>query len=516
MGFFIILFLCLNLRLFFIQILKGEDYAKRATIQRSSKFFAENRGDIFDKNGNSLTGRYYTDAIIISPQWLSEKERKILHNLDLFDYKSFRPYEIESNAEQVDKVKVLSQNSPGVLIYRKQNQYGPRALATHVVGYKSETGVEKTFDSFLRTDFLQQGIICDGLGQPIKGIAKAQETPAWGIKLTLDKNIQEVVEKIMDKAIYKGAIVILDAKSGDILAMASRPNYKQYKIEDYLDRKDAPLINRAVRSYTPGSIFKIIILSAVLEEGKAELESKYYCPGFIKVGENLIKCSSFEKGGHGELTLEEAMAHSCNTVFIKLGLELGKEKIMEYAKAFGLGEKVCIGIPEEESGFLPELDNIFFQDISNLSLGQGPIEISPLQAAQVLLFVANNGNPPTVSLFKEKIDSFGNAEKIANNKKSKVRAITSATADKVMKALVAVAQYGTGYKSTPDLPYGYAAGKTGTAEVHNKKAHAWFVACYPSNDPEYIISIFIEEGGAGSQIASPVFKELIEKLYQSH
>src|SRR5690606_27285179 len=158
--------------------------------------------------------------------------------------------------------------------------------------------------------------------------------------LTIDGKIQAAIERVMDQSVDKGAVVVMDARTGEILAMASRPNYKQYELEKYIKGKDSPLVNRTGQAFIPGSIFKIVILSAALEENLAELEDEFYCAGSIEVGGNVIHCSSYEKGGHGLITLKDAFAHSCNTVFIELGIMLGKEKILEYAEKFGLGKRV--------------------------------------------------------------------------------------------------------------------------------------------------------------------------------
>lgn len=515
--FFIHIIVCvlaflLVLRLFYIQVLNRPFYLARAESQWAGSSIDSTRGDVYDRHGKSLTDAYYENYAVISPRWLtiSQKEKLIKYNI-IDSISSENPINIKITSGNIRAIKELEGKTPGVFLYKKKVPYGPSALATHAVGYKNETGIEKHYDNILNKTATKNTVMTDGFGQPIPGISQKTNETVYGIKLSIDRKIQEIVEQVMDRRVPKGAVVILDAKTGDILCMASRPNYKQCCIEKYLDKEDAPLINRAVEGFAPGSIFKIVVLSAALEENLAELDDKFYCPGFIKVGKNIFKCGSYDKGGHGEITLKEAVARSCNTVFIQLGLALGKQKILEYAKKFGLGEKVLMDLPEEKPGFLPEAQNVYYQDIGNISIGQGPILITPLQAAQMVSIIANSGILIKPYLTLGVIEPDGTTIPFPHGKDAK-RVISADTANEVKLALEEVTKYGTGVNAMPLLSIGEAAGKTGTAEYANKKYHAWFVGYYPAKLPRYIISVFIENGGSGPLKAAPVFREIVEKL----
>lgn len=507
----------LILRLFYIQVVSGQYYSKMAAAQKISPFSERIRGEVMDRSGEPLTGSYYETYAVISPGWLTESQKRFLFEKHILSSSYVeKPQNIKISQENTGIIKELFGRTPGVFMYKKKIRYGPEALATHVVGYNGKAGVEKTFNGILSgtKDQSRINIVNDGYGQPIAGASNEEiDSRVWGVKLTLDKKIQSIVEKIMDEKVEKGAAVVLDANTGEILAMASRPNYKQYRLKDYLDRQGAPLINRAVEGFAPGSIFKIIVLSAALEENITSLEEEFICPGYIKVGGNTFKCSSYEEGGHGRITLKDAMAHSCNSVFIELGMRLGREKILEYARRFGLGEKVSIGLPEEKRGFIPQAEEVYYADLGNISIGQGSIEITPLQAAQMVLAIVNKGVMQKPYLIKEIVDLNGNIIKAPVVAEGK-RIVSEGTSEKVRETLEAVTKYGTGIYATPDKKAWQSAGKTGTAEIKKNTYHAWFVGYFPAKNPRYVISIFVEEGGSGPTKAAPVFREVAERLIE--
>ncbi len=497
-------------RLFYIQIVKGPFLAEAAFMQKTGPLVDKLRGGIYDTKGKSLTGSFIASFAVIAPNWLSAQEKQLLVGNDILDSVDSSEIEtIQLTPENSQIVYDLKGRTPGIAIYNKEMRYGPDALATHVVGFQGQTGIEKTFNSFLESDIKRYYVIRDGLGQPIGGIALQKPmTEAWGIKLTIDRKIQKIVEDIMDESIYKGAVVILDTNSGEVLAMASRPNYKQYKLEEYLNHEDAPLINRAVESYTPGSIFKIVILAAALEEKLADLNEVFYCKGFEQVGGNIFKCSSYDEGGHGELTLKSALAYSCNSVFIQLGMRLGEDKILKYARLLGLGEKTRIGLPEEKPGNIPKDGEVYYQDIGNISIGQGAIGITPIQAAQLLLTIVNDGVFKRPVLVKHIRDSAGNIHKNLGFQSPKDNVLSPETAQRVREALEDATKYGTGFRANPYKNHSIG-GKTGTAETANGSPHAWFVGYYPAEKPELIICVFAEHGGSGSLKAATVFKEIV-------
>lgn len=504
----------LILRIFDIQILSHDYLSSKAMAQWRGVSGEVTRGGIFDRNGESLLGSYEEKYVYISPKWLKDTEIEFLQkNNVLTKTNSDEPKSIKLSDINLEITKKFIGKTPGIFIYSKKMRYGSSALATHLVGYNGKAGIEKAFNQILEGD-KKANIFFDGLGQPIPGISKdASGEENWGVYLTIDSKIQSVVERIMDQSVKKGAVVVMDADSGEILAMASRPNYKQYELEKYIKGEDSPLINRAVQAYIPGSIFKIVVLSAALEEKIATLDDEFFCTGSIEVGGNVIRCSSYEKGGHGRITLKEAFAHSCNSVFIELGIKLGKERILEYAEKFGLGKTVLDILPEEKPGYIPPYKNVYYADLGNLSIGQGNLQITPLQAAQIMFIIANDGLRKPPLLVKKVVDKNGVVKQLEFKEKEAERIISSDTARKVREALKAVVDYGSGLFAAPSEDVFKAAGKTGTAELGDGTNHAWFVGYFPADNPRYIIAVFIEKGQSGPLKAAPVFRKMAEEIY---
>lgn len=504
----------LILRIFDIQILSHDYLSGKAITQWRGVSREVTRGGIFDRNGQSLLDSYEENYVYISPRWLKESEYEFLQKNNILSGKKLQePQSIKLSALNLETIKKLSGKTPGIFIYPKKIRYGPGSLATHVVGYKGKTGIEKAFNQILEGD-KKTNIFFDGIGQPIPGISKDTAVEEnWGVWLTIDSKIQAIVERIMDESVKKGAVVVMDADNGEILAMASRPNYKQYELEKYLKDEDSPLINRAIQAYIPGSIFKIIILSAALEEKIATLDDEFFCTGSIEVGGNVIRCSSYEKGGHGCITLKEAFAHSCNSVFIELGINLGKEKILEYAEKFGLGKTVLNILPEEKPGYIPPSKKIYNADLGNLSIGQGNLQITPLQAAHMMFIIANDGLKKPPLLVKKVVDRNGMIQNPEFLERKAERIISSETAWKVKETLEAVVDYGSGTFAAPSKDIFKAAGKTGTAELGDGNNHAWFVGYFPADNPRYIIAVFIEKGQSGPLKAAPVFRKIAEDIY---
>lgn len=513
---FIIVFIAsslLILRLFYIQVLNGRFLSEKASVQKSEVFSDKIRGDILDRNNISLLDSYLDTYAILSPGWLSASQRNMLIEGGLLKTEKVeKPIILNISQENQAQISSLKGKTPGVYVYKKKVRYGPAALATHVVGYNGKTGIEKAFDHILKSNQKELEVITDGFGQPIAGLSDFEaETGKFPyIKLTIDADFQKAVEEVMDESGKRGAVVVLDARTGEILSMASRPNYKQYRLKEYLKNDDAPLINRAIEAFTPGSIFKVILLAAALEEGITELDETFECIGFVKVGGNTFKCSSYEHGGHGTITLKDATAHSCNSVFIQLGMRLGKEKIIKYAKSFGLGEIISIGLPEEKSGLIPNHEDVYYQDIGNLSIGQGKIEMTPLQAAQTMMVIANNGVLKSPYILQQIVDAEGKEQTVRTSGDRRI--ISETTAKKVREALSAVTEYGTGIRANNKKSEVKCAGKTGTAEIVQNTYHAWFVGYFPEEKPRYVISVFLEKGGSGSTQAAPIFREIADRL----
>jgi len=510
---FLVCIIILVARLFLIQILERPYLYEKAISQWTKPEEKAVRGGIYSRNNFLLLDTMRKKVAYISPGWLNEDEKNKLIKNGIIEEKDLKePYIKITEASKIKTIEEFEKVSPGILIYNEIERYGENALATHLVGLDGKSGIEKAYDKILGQSKKNEEIFFDGIGQPIKGTIKESNKTSWGVYLTIDENIQKKAEEILDKEANKGAVVVLDAKTGEILAMASRPNFKQKFVENYLNDPDSPLLNRALMPYIPGSIFKLVVLSAALEENITDLDEVFDCPGYIKVGGNIFKCVSYKNGGHGKITLKDALAYSCNVVFIELGLRLGNEKIIEYAKKFGLGEKVLEDIPEEKAGFIPDPKNLYYQDLGNISIGQGKIQITPIQAAKMMLTIVNGGQEIKPHVVKKIINKDGQIIfDDSNVNYVGKRVISQETANKIKEALKAACLYGSAVKANlPDEKK--SAGKTGTAELGDGTNHAWFVGYYPYDDPKYIVSIFLEKGGSGPSNAAPLFAKIIQEI----
>ena len=296
--------------------------------------------------------------------------------------------------------------------------------------------------------------------------------------------------------------------------MASRPNFNQEDIDEYLNREDMVLYNKAVQvAYPPGSLFKTIVLLTALEEDISYANKTFYCKGYEQINNVTIKCNN--RGGHGHITLKEAFSKSCNSAFIQLGQQLGSIKIINMAKKLGFGEKVNIGLLEEIDGNLPSGKELKGPSIGNISIGQGSIEVTPLQATNMMMIVANKGIRKGISIVDGITTQNGHMIKKFNREKEE-RIISQESCEILQDYLVDVILSGTA-RNLDLTDLGGAGGKTGSAQaVLNRKEtiHGWFSGFWPVREPRYVITVFIEGDISGSQAAAPIFEKIVKEIYR--
>jgi penicillin-binding protein 2 len=528
----------LAVRIFIFQVFFFNSYSKTASSQRiiSTKVDSA-RGEITDRNGISFTDRSEKISIVLKPMLLKDLDQdieKISHvlNTDFTGLKndimlSVKPLVFHGDEEKAKLLKQL--DLKGVSIIHSLQRYDEKSIAKHVLGYLDgidsvgKTGIEKYFEEVLHFDNDSSiEVVTDALKNPLKGLGYRLVNNSHGnnklnIKLTLDYHIQKIVEEVMNKYSINGAVVVEDVSCGDIIALTSKPDYDQNDVELFLESPQNELFNKAVASYNIGSIFKIIDTAEAFETG-VDPYKIYNCQGYINVGQKELKCTSYYKGGHGEVNLTSAFAKSCNPYFINMGIELGYENILKMAARFGLGTR--IGIKEqgvdEATGYLPGIGKFYSQgDIANIAIGQGDVMVSPLQIADLVATIANGGIKNKVNIVDSIINVSGDKIKNVKDKEGK-RIISKETADKIKILMEEVVVNGTGKKA--DIPlYGGAAGKTGSAEtgqtINNEMVvQAWFAGYFPRQDPKYSIAVFVENGKVGGEVCGPIFKEIAEEI----
>lgn len=534
--FFFIVFLLLCTYLTYeivnLTIFKNEEYESKIDSQSLETInLNSGRGIIYDKNNLPLTDQKKSKVLLVPKDIVSGNFKNValikkatkLTEEDI--YKSVQEQLsneiIEIDIDYIDKSKIEELKEKNILVKEKTVRYSNSNLLTHLIGYikKSEnngvSGIEKYMNEELKdsnknyVSVFKAGVNSKGL-KYLKGSIEENSNSenSSHLKLSIDSKIQQKVEKLMDKEENPSAVIISDIKSGAILAMCSRPNFNQNKISDYKDSTKGELQNRALAvTYPPGSVFKLVVLYAALENNVIDENYRYNCNGSIKIGSysEVLNCNN--NVAHGAEDISDAFANSCNCAFYDIAKRVGSEKIYEAIKTLYLDEKVDIGIDEEKDSKLPE--NIA---LSNLAIGQADIEFTPLQINQLTQIIANNGTYMPLYIYDSIIDNNENTIKAYKpNKKSDI--ISPYTMTKIKNMMMKVSKEGTA-KALVNLQGGCGV-KTGTAQSSlNGKAisHGWITGFYPEINPKYAITVIVEGTEKESKSATPIFKEICENL----
>ena len=410
-------------------------------------------------------------------------------------------------------IKITS-GEMNVVVKDKKAYYvdmGSEKFLSHIIGYTSPGGggygLESAFDDVLNnTSSSSFSYLKDINNNKIsQGYKIYIDRTYKGIALTIDYHIQKTVESVMDKHKTNGAVIVADCKTGELLAMASRPNFDRNNLEKYLDGQNGELINRCITAYNPGSVFKIIVAASALEEGINE-DRIYNC-----TGKRIIDGAEFvchKEDGHGQESLTDAFSNSCNCAFYEIGSEVGTQKIYNYSYLFGICNEVLkINGIKEDLGNVPKTSGK--RENANISIGQGDVMVTPLQIADVLCTICNGGVRNQLSLIYASVDDKGNAKRIMPS--SMGRVISQTTSRRLLDLMRSAVENGTGSSAKIDK-FG-AGGKTGSAETGWSKdgeilQHGWFAGFFPSDNPRYVCVVLAENGKSGTNSACPLFSEI--------
>jgi stage V sporulation protein D (sporulation-specific penicillin-binding protein) len=524
-------------RLAWIQLVQGDKLREEAQEVRMRDVPVDaRRGNIYDRNGNELVTSISVDSAYAFPPQIVNKEeaaariaevlgmdkeevyRKLTQNVGFVWIKRRIDYE---SAQKLKALKIKGVE----LVEENKRFYRQGSLAAHVLGFAGDDnqgliGIESAYDKELRGSPGRIVIEKDAVGRDIPEALHKFIPPVPGnnVVLTIDQTIQYFVERELDKIVETynpklAVIIVMDPKTGEILAMGNRPTYEPENWRQYpqqvWDHNPAIWYN-----YEPGSTFKIITAASALEEGAVRLSDTFYDPGYFKVANRTIRC--WQAGGHGSQTFVEVAQNSCNPGFITVGLRLGKEKFYKYVNAFGFGHKTDICLPGEEVGILIPQKEATDLNIATMSIGQS-IAVTPIQLITAVSTVANGGLLLKPLLVKAITGEDG---KVLQEFKPEVvrQVISKNTAQTLLEVLTSVVQKGTGRNAFVD-GYG-AAGKTGTAQVVGSGGYAEgkYVASFagfaPADDPRISVLVMVAEptGSSyyGSQVAAPVFKAVAQ------
>ncbi|RMF85561.1 MAG: penicillin-binding protein 2 [Nitrospinota bacterium] len=576
MGGVVFCFILFLLRLWHLQILQGQYYARKAEENRVRIVSQRDiRGKILDRAGRAMATNRPSFNLFLRPEDVPDMKRTLLfltEELGLDGQEVERKLKTSSAYQTIPIARDLNRGQvayflehrwdfPGLsLEVEPLRSYRLGEVAAHVLGYIGEIneaqwkkkrkegyqrgdfigqyGIEQYFESVLRGQKGRKQIEVDVVGRELRVLRSIPPRPGHNVVLTIDLPLQRYIEEELSDE-YAGAVVVLDPQSGEVLALVSRPAFDPNLFAKGISRRDwmrllldprHPLQNRAIAGqYPPGSVFKIVMAAAGLEEGAVQPQTAVNCPGYFPFGRRIYR--DWKPGGHGILTLHGAIVESCDVYFYRLGNKLGIDTIARYARGFGLGEKTGIDLPHEKSGLVPsaawkkrERNEPWYPgETISVAIGQGYNLVTPIQLASLISAVANGGTLWKPQLIKRIETADG---KVVQEFSPQVRGhlpVHPQNLQVIREALYGVVNEAKGTGRRARIEGFGVAGKTGTVQVvslrHEKELpphlrdHGWFVAFAPFDHPRIALAILGEHGGKGGSAYAPLAKKIIERYF---
>lgn len=536
----VIILIAIIIKVFYIQVFAYEKLNDLASSLWSRELpIKADRGLIVDRNGVELATNVTTVSLVVVPGQIDNPEAvaKDLSDILQSDYKDMLAHVTKSTSiervhpegrrldfEIAEKIDALGYD--GVYLLKESKRYYPyETVLSHVLGYvgidnQGLSGLELYYDEYLTGADGAIKYFSDGKGNKLE-LTEVYEAPTSGItlKLTIDMQLQLAIENELDNAVAKynpeqALIIAMNPKTGEILAMSSRPNFNNNDYQKY----STEVINRNLpiwMTYEPGSTFKIITLSAALEEKTINLfEDTFTDGGAIEVDGATIHC--WKAGGHGTQTMLQVVENSCNPGFVHIGQTLGTETLMKYIEAYGFGSKTGVDLNGESTGILFDVENMGPVELATTSFGQG-ISVTPLQQIRAVSAAVNGGNlytPYIVSGFLES-ETGSLIKQVEPTLNSKV--ISEDTSALVRYALESVVANGSGKNAY--IENYRVGGKTGTAQKVQDGKYLdgnyilSFIGFMPANDPEIIVYVAIDNPKGvtqyGGVVSAPIAKNVL-------
>lgn len=575
----LILLVVIILRLYYLQVFQADKYKMLADENRiSTRLLIPPRGIIYDRNGVMIaSNRQNFQAMIVAEQTpdvqntlnkfkkimpISEEEEARIKK-DLKRNRSFVPIKIKDNLtwDEVAKIQLNAPELQGIYIDEGLSRDYPFGESmAHILGYVSsvsekeakldndpllqvpgfkigKAGIEKLFEKELRGKGGSLKLEVNAYGRVMKEIERIEGVPGRALSLTIDSRLQQKAYDLFKEQEQSGAAVVLDVRTGEILAFVSAPSYDPNAMakgltnqewKDLVANERNPLSNKAIAGqYSPGSTFKTVVALAALESGIIKPQMRFFCSGQMYVGNHAFHC--WRRAGHGPLNIVEALMHSCDIYFYEVAQRIGIERIAEMARRFGLGKELNIGLDNEKSGLIPDkkwkmkrFGEAWQQGETVIAgIGQGYVLVTPLQLATMVARIANGGYEvkPTFT-------------KITDRSKIRKMDISSEYIDTVKQGMYDVVNVpgGTAYRSHFNIDGKEMAGKTGSTQVRRItmrerqtrilrqdelpwkfRDHALFVAFAPYDNPLYGIAVLVEHGGGGSSVAAPIASAILQE-----
>jgi len=551
-------------RLAQLQIVESVFYQQASQAQAIKRVRIEPfRGNIFDRNDSLLVHNESSFSLTLTKnQWLPESFNLLtsILNVDttefqglLTKYKGYSPFipiklyrDLDINT--ISGIEEYNDYLRGIeVITESKRLYQSDARMSHLLGFTREIsrkeldnlqyyhpgdvigkqGLEKEYETILRGEEGVKYVAVNKFGQQVakydNGLNDRNSRNGFDLYLGLDNKIQKKAEELLLGK--RGAIVAIEPESGEILAIASSPNYNLSEFSGRISPEfynslisddDKPLLDRTVNSqYPPGSSWKMLIALAGLEEGIIDENSTYYCKGGYQRG-RFYKCLGF----HGNINVTRALKKSCNAFFYQLSLDLGMEKVHKYASRFNFGRKTDVDLPSENSGNFPSTDELEKEfdgkipdwKLINFGIGQGEILVTPLQMASYIAAIANGKyyNQPHA------------VRKIYNNVSKKFEdidfdkrelSLSPSTVKTVKQGMWEVVNAPGGTGARAKIPGLDVCGKTSTAQNPHGKDHGWFTCFAPRENPKIAIAVMVENAGWGGTVCAPIAKELLLEFF---
>ena len=582
-GFVLCMFFLLFVRFFYLQVVQHDHYSTLAEANRISIVpIVPNRGIIVDRNGVLLANNYSAYTLEITPHKVEDidaliddlatvieitpKDRRRFRKL-IEESKSFEslPIRTRLSDEEIARFAANRYRFPGVEINaRLFRQYPQAALFSHVVGhigrinpreieqlaadgldanyrgtdYIGKVGLEQSYETHLHGTTGVEEVEVDAAGRAVRTLSRSAPVSGNNLALNLDAKLQEVVYRAFGD--NRGALVAIDPATGGVLAFVSKPGFDPNLFVDGIDPKnwkelnesiDRPMVNRALAgTYPPGSTFKPFMALAALTYGKRRPEQVISDPGGYNFGGHFFRDDKV--GGHGMVDMYKSIVVSCDTYYYMLANDLGIDNISMFMKQFGFGSRTGIDITGESAGILPSQEwkmkrfrqKWYAGETISVGIGQGYNTYTPLQLAQAMAIIANDG-----VMFRPHIVNY--VEDIVTRNRSVVEPQPLRTVDvkpehlQVVKdALIGVNKEGTGARAFAGAPY-TSAGKTGTAQViaikqgekyvesrvaERHRDHALFIAYAPADKPKIAVAVLVENAGFGARAAAPIARAVFD------
>jgi penicillin-binding protein 2 len=579
LGVVLVCFLLLLGRLWDLQILDGAEMRQASKSNRIRIHRVQaTRGTVVDRHGRILADSRPSFEAVLVPEDSPDVELTVENLAQFLDQSAAEMHALLRHTharppfEEITVKRDLSWNEvvaiethqldlPGVSLHITPRRSYPHGTElAHLLGFVGQVspadltaeptyragdligkrGLEKALEAVLRGVNGGQQVEVDALGRKLRVLREVREVPGNTVRLTIDLDLQRAASDALGER--DGSVVVLDPNTGEILAYVNHPSFdpnvfargiRPAEWKALLAHEHRPLTDRAVQGqYPPGSVFKIVAAAAALEESVVTPFTRIYCPGELKLGKRRFRC--WKRAGHGSVTLQEAIAQSCDVFFYQIAQRLGVDTIARYARAFGLGQVTGVEFASERAGTIPDVawkrrrlgEPWFPGETLSVAIGQGYVTSTPMQVANLVAAVAA-GKRMRPKFVKSVETPEGDVIRAETPEEVGLLKLREPTLRLVRQALrdVVEDELGTGKKAR--VAGVEVAGKTGTSQVvrlgkrqrkleelpWRHRDHAWFVAYAPAKAPEVALAVLVEHAGSGGAVAAPVAHDVLQTYF---